>query len=148
MAILSGLVFGSIHLEAKPKKGQIRYRIVTNKNAYKKVSRGQHIALKVTPPKKFGANEFIYVEIYNKTSRHLGQIDFDIFFSNNSWFDYSAHVNGDDILPGRSGLRKIKVSAKKGKFPIIRKVQVNNLKIYNADATQMIVNVYVDLIRM
>ena len=153
MRILS-LLFLSLSLltsaplsEAKPKKAKIIYRVVKNTGAYNRATSGQHLALKITPPEFYGAGQFIFVEIYNYTNQHLGQVDFDIFLKNNSWYNFDAHVTGDDILPKRSALRKIAVPKGKGRFPGIDKVKISNLKVYNMDASEIRVNTYVDLVR-
>lgn len=130
----------------KPRESKIIYRNVTNTQAYDEKSRGQHVAIKVTPPAMRGPNEFVFVEIYNWTKANLSLIEFDITLHNQQGYDLTTHVSGDEILPKYSGVRKIPAPGT-GKFIPITKVTISSLNMVNQDANYVVAPVYVDLVR-
>lgn len=131
---------------AKPRESKIIYRTVTNTQAYDEKSRGQHVAIKVTPPAMKGPNEFVFVEIYNWTKANLSLIEFDITLHNQQGYDLTTHVNGDEILAKYSGVRKLPAPGT-GPFIPITKVTISALKMVNQDANFVVAPVYVDLVR-
>lgn len=128
------------------KKSTIVYRDLGNSKAYDKASLGQHIAIKITPPKVMGPDQYIFVEIYNYTNSDMSYVEFDLTLSNNAGYDMSAKIDGNDMNKNWSALKKIATPGK-GPFPPITKVLVDNLKVVNTDATPMVVTAYVDLVR-
>ena len=144
-------LMGQVKPNANPvqrghKKSTIKYRDLSNTKAYDKSSLGQHISIKITPPKIMGADQFVFVEVYNYTQSDISYVEFDLTLSNKSGYDLSSKVDGNDMNKGWSALKKIAVPGK-GAFPPVTKVLVDNLKVINSDATPMIVTAYVDLVR-
>lgn len=131
----------------KPRESKIIYRTVTNTQAYDEKSRGQHVAIKVTPPTMKGPNEFVFVEIYNWTKANLSLVEFDITLHNQQGYDLTTHVSGDEILSKYSGVRKIPAPGS-GPFIPITKVTISALKLVNQDANFVVAPVYVDLVRV
>lgn len=153
LALAQGTKPAKTFAPTAPKKSptntpMIHYRIISHTQTYNKASSGQHVAIKVTPPQTFGPGNYVIVEIYNYTSQVLSQVDFDIYFINDSWQDFEAKISAEDLLAGRSALRKVSTGTGTGKFPTIKRVRVNNLNIYNIDASKLKVKTYVDLVRI
>ena len=131
-----------VHGKAKAK---ITYRRVKNTQAYARNSAGQYLGIKVTPPKVMGPDQFVIVEVYNMSKSDLALVTFDITLHNNSGYDLSSGIEGDDVMPGQSALRKIATPGK-GPFPPVNKVDIENLRVVNTNATEVVINAYVDLV--
>ena len=127
-------------------KGKIKYRTILNDKAYTRQSSKDHLAIKITPPVKKGKGEYIYVEIYNYTPIHLGTVDFDIAFTDEWAYDLTSHINGANILPKRSCVRKIATPGT-GQFNPIKDLEISNLQVISADAASLTYPIFVDLVK-
>lgn len=136
----------------KEKKPKITYRTVLNTDTYKKRPyAGEHVAIKVIPPESIESSKkkkkgFVYVEIYNESSRHLASVDFDIILTNEYGSNMSSHINGANILPKRSAVKKIAV-ADVYNFPMIKAVKIENLQVIDKNADHVSKDIFVDLVR-
>ena len=129
----------------KRKKSPISYRKVRPDHAYHSNPKGPFLGIKITPPTMAGPENPILVEIYNLSKANLALVKFDINLINNAGYDLASSIQGDDMLPGQSAIRHIKVTGK-GHFPPILRVEVSDLRILDTNATDIILPTYVDLV--
>lgn len=122
-------------------------RNVIHTDAYKKREYlGEHINFKITPPEKRGRPGHVLVEVYNYSKTYLSVVDFWLILKN-SWGDLiEVHVTCDDIKPGWSALRWVKVETNKP-LPAITNVEIRNMVIYNEKAQKINLRYYTDLIK-
>lgn len=128
-------------------KSKVFYEAVRYDRAYEK-RQGNHVSIKISPPERLGADQFIYVEIYNYTPKPLGLVRFDLTLYNNNGYELTSNnIEGEDLGPGWSAVRKIAVPGK-GEFPKVLNVRISRLEIFNDDAVSQVVNTYVQLVRI
>ena len=127
---------------------QIRSKLVNHVQAYKpRPERGQHIDIKVTPPGPRGTDGRVLVEVYNRSSKHLALVQFEVTLNNRGGFGITAPVKAEDLKPNMSGSQWIKIPAVKGVFPSIDSAVVDNLRVVTVDAHDIKVKGFVDLIK-
>ena len=131
----------------KPPKPVGNGRIIKHTDAYSAhPERGQHVDLKITPPEKRGKDTMILVEIYNRSKAHISVLTFDIVFRNHGAQDISTSITAEDMVPGWSISRWIKIPGS-GKIPAIDGVDVSNIKMFDKEAKDLNFKVYADLIK-
>jgi hypothetical protein len=150
---IRGLVFAAWFLFdcfiASPLKAEpIRSQLRSHKAAYKPTpERGEHIDIKVTPPAARGRQGRVLVEIYNRGKVHVALVQCDVTLKNRGGFSITAPVKAEDLRPNMSGSQWIKIPLRRGSFPDIDQAVVENLRIVTADATEIKMNGFVDLIK-
>jgi hypothetical protein len=127
---------------------RIRSKTVVHKQAYKpKRGRGPHIDIKVTPPGARGVDGRVLVEVYNRGKQHLALVQFDITLNNRGGFSITAPCKAEDLKPNMSGMQWVKIPKIKGVFPVISEAVVENLRTVTAQAQDIPMKGYVDLIK-
>lgn len=126
---------------------QNTHRNVIHTEAYKKREHlAEHLSFKVTPPEKRGRSGMVLVEVYNYSKKYLSVVDFWLILKN-PWGDLiEVHVTCDDIKPGWSALRWVKIEGNKP-FPEITSAEIKNMVIYNEKAQKTNIRYYTDLIK-
>ena len=100
----------------------------------------------MTPPEKRGVKGRVLVEVYNYTKTYLNVADFYLTMHSDWGERVEVHIAIDDIKPGWSALRWVKIPGKK-KIPALTKVQIQNLQTYDARGKKVAVKYYTDLIK-
>ena len=131
--------------DAAGAKVEITYRKIKENKAYSDASTGQHIDVKITPPKTMGKDSYVLVEMFNRTQHYISVVDFDMTLYNDEGFDLTAHVNCTDMRAGRSALRKVRANGS-GLFPLIDKVKLEHLQMLNDKAVKVVAHTFVDLV--
>lgn len=122
--------------------------IINHKEAYKpKPERGPHIDIKVTPPEKRGRENFVLVEVYNRTTVHLATVLFDITLLNKGGYKVTSSVEASDLKPNLSGAQWVKVGGDTKNLPVTLEATVTGVKAITVDAKEVNYKVFVDLIK-
>ena len=135
-------------LASPAQAAQIRSKTVVHTQAYKaKPERGSHIDIKVTPPGSRGKDGRVLVEVYNRGKQHLALVQFDITLTNRGGFEITAPVKAEDLRPNMSGAQWVQIPKIKGAFPIVDEAVVDNLRTVTAEAQDVKMKGFVDLIK-
>lgn len=122
-------------------------RKVNHLEAYKAhPERGPHIDLKITPPEKRGKDTMVLVEIYNRSKLRISVLKFDITFKNRGAQDVAASIEAEDLGPGWSVPRWVKIPAS-GKIPTIDSIILTNVRVIDSTANEVKLKAYSDLIK-
>lgn len=122
-------------------------RIIRHSKAYDPYpERGPHIDIKVTPPEKRGAAHYVLVEVYNRSKIDLAIVRFDITLHNRGAMDISSTVEVLDLGHNWSLPTWLRVPGK-GTIPPIDRISVSNLRVYDAEARELKLPVFSDLIK-
>lgn len=123
-------------------------KLVDHKTAYApKPQRGPHLDVKVTPPELRGKVGRVMIEVYNRGKDHLALVSFDVVLKNNSGWVLTAPVKAEDLNPNMSGGQWVEIPKMNEKFPEIMAAQLSHLRIITADAREVKMTTYMDLIK-
>ena len=123
-------------------------QIVEHKAAYApKPQRGPHLDVKVTPPELRGKVGRVMIEVYNRSKDRIATVNFDVTLKNNSGWSLTAPVKAEDLNPNMSGGQWVEIPKMGEKFPTITGASLSHLRIISADAQELKLTPYMDLIK-
>jgi len=107
---------------------------------------GEHLNIKVTPPERRGSDGRVLVEIYNYSKSYLYSIDFWLYLYSDLDEEIEVHITADDIRPSWSALRWVTIPSNY-KLPLITRVKLRNLSMFDDQARKVKLKHYIDLIK-
>jgi hypothetical protein len=123
------------------------FRTVIHSEAYKtRANLGPHLNIKVTPPEKRGAKGRVLVELYNYSKAYVNVVDFWLYLDSDYGETVEVHIDADDIKPGWSALKWVQIPGNKA-IPLITKVRVAQMHIFDDKAKAITLKYYTDLIK-
>lgn len=150
---LSGLAFGQGQTPAsqqpdKDASGTPANRRVKHTEAYQKhPERGNHVAIKVTPPEQRGRKGYFLVEVYNYSKKFINVIDFWLTLKTQGGGTVSTHIHVDNLDPNWGDLRWIKIPGD-GKLSLTVSVpKVDHMEMFDEKAREIKIPYYTDLIK-